>query len=191
MEKLYLKVFYDSDQQRKHHSEEMPATLGGYLEDHCISLLELHPILKGRARCFTCFHEMRKRATTQNQRARFSLGRRNASLRHPTLSSLRGTVMHLSKIPRKLYWRARVLQGIKASGRQAVPGADRGEGKGKPLSHSCRGLRASPCTGGGLSPNPASSIPGVTASPRCTRWTWMPRGWSRARNPLSSSSGPH
>lgn len=88
MEEPYLKVFYDSDQQRKHHSEELPASLGGYFEDHCVSLPELHPILRGRGGCFICFHEMRKRAVTQNWRAHFSPGRRNASLRHPTLSSL-------------------------------------------------------------------------------------------------------
>lgn len=52
MEEPYLKVFYDSDQQRKHHSEELPASLGGYFGDRCVSLPELHPILRGRGGMF-------------------------------------------------------------------------------------------------------------------------------------------
>lgn len=44
---------------------------------------------EGQGGCFICFHEVRKRAATQIQRAHFSLGRRSASLHHPTLSSFR------------------------------------------------------------------------------------------------------
>lgn len=53
-----------------------------------------------------------------------------------------------------------MLQGIKAGRRQPVPGADQGEGKGKPCWHGCRGLRASPHPGGGLTRNPTKQHPG-------------------------------
>lgn len=60
----------------------------GILKTTAFPFPELHPILRGRGGCFVCFHEMRERAITQNWRAHFSLGRRNVSLPHPTLSSL-------------------------------------------------------------------------------------------------------